>query len=206
MAALPPPADPTLEAVDRQIIGRDDARTLGLSRYFTGKPCKHGHISERYVSVGICTTCQEIRNNTETKEAKSARIKKWKENNRKRHCELNKLSRMRNIDAWKIRVKRYAQKNPLVGAAAGHRRRARIRSVGGSFTPDDIIILQKKQKNKCINCHVSIKNSFHIDHIMPIALGGTNDKKNIQLLCAHCNHVKYAKHPIEWAQENGRLL
>jgi hypothetical protein len=27
------------------IIGRDEARTLGLKRYFTGKPCKRGRSS-----------------------------------------------------------------------------------------------------------------------------------------------------------------
>lgn len=27
------------------------------SKYFTGKPCKHGHIAERYTMMGNCVEC-----------------------------------------------------------------------------------------------------------------------------------------------------
>lgn len=33
-----------------EIITRIDAAKRGLKRYYTGKPCKHGHDSERWVS------------------------------------------------------------------------------------------------------------------------------------------------------------
>jgi len=39
------------------IISRKDAQSLGLKRYFTGKPCPVGHISERYVSSQTCRKC-----------------------------------------------------------------------------------------------------------------------------------------------------
>jgi hypothetical protein len=38
------------------IVGRAQAKALGLKRYFTGKPCKHGHVAERFVS-GPCLEC-----------------------------------------------------------------------------------------------------------------------------------------------------
>jgi hypothetical protein len=44
--------------MSKQIITRNEARALGLSRYHTGEPCKRGHISERYVSTAQCVTCQ----------------------------------------------------------------------------------------------------------------------------------------------------
>jgi hypothetical protein len=37
------------------IIGRDAASALGLKRFFTGGPCKHGHVAERIVSSHRCT-------------------------------------------------------------------------------------------------------------------------------------------------------
>ena len=40
-----------------QIITRDAAQALNLKRYFTGRPCRRGHICERYVSVGTCVMC-----------------------------------------------------------------------------------------------------------------------------------------------------
>jgi hypothetical protein len=39
------------------IIGRAEAKALGLKHYFTGKPCKHGHVAERSVSRRECMEC-----------------------------------------------------------------------------------------------------------------------------------------------------
>ena len=39
------------------IISRKEAQQLGLKRYFTGKPCPHGHISERHVCNKMCIEC-----------------------------------------------------------------------------------------------------------------------------------------------------
>lgn len=40
-----------------QIISRTEAATLGLTRYYTGKPCRHGHACERFTSNGVCADC-----------------------------------------------------------------------------------------------------------------------------------------------------
>ena len=45
-------ADMTLE-----LISRDEARALGLTRFFTGKPCINRHIAEQYTASGNCTQC-----------------------------------------------------------------------------------------------------------------------------------------------------
>lgn len=43
-----------------EVISRADAKKLGLRRYFTGEPCRHGHLSERYVACGRCVECDQI--------------------------------------------------------------------------------------------------------------------------------------------------
>lgn len=43
-----------------RIIRYKDARDLGLSKYFTGIPCKRGHIAERNVSNRACSECVTI--------------------------------------------------------------------------------------------------------------------------------------------------
>lgn len=46
----------------KEIISRAEARVIGYKRYFTGKPCKHGHISERYTNSKHCIQCLTERN------------------------------------------------------------------------------------------------------------------------------------------------
>jgi hypothetical protein len=38
-------------------ISRETARAKGLLRYFTGAPCSHGHVAERYAHRGHCVEC-----------------------------------------------------------------------------------------------------------------------------------------------------
>ncbi len=41
----------------------DRARAVenGLTRYFTGKPCKNGHLTERYVFDSACVECSRLK-------------------------------------------------------------------------------------------------------------------------------------------------
>lgn len=39
------------------LITRASAKEAGLNHYFTGKPCKYGHIDERHVTSKKCCTC-----------------------------------------------------------------------------------------------------------------------------------------------------
>lgn len=38
---------------------RKEAIDCGEHFFFTGKPCKHGHVSTRYANSGACTACQQ---------------------------------------------------------------------------------------------------------------------------------------------------
>lgn len=41
-----------------ELITREQAKFLGRSRYFTGKPCKRGHVAERFVAGRTCVECK----------------------------------------------------------------------------------------------------------------------------------------------------
>jgi hypothetical protein len=42
-------------------IARKEAQAAGLTRFFTGEPCSHGHCCERYVlNNGQCLECKRI--------------------------------------------------------------------------------------------------------------------------------------------------
>ena len=44
------------------VVPRRLAMRAWIRFYFTGKPCKHGHIAERYTLTGQCAECVRIRN------------------------------------------------------------------------------------------------------------------------------------------------
>jgi hypothetical protein len=49
-----------------EIITQAEAREKGLKFYFTGKPCKNGHISLRYANgAGICKECNTLKSSPE---------------------------------------------------------------------------------------------------------------------------------------------
>lgn len=55
-------------------LTRKRARRLGLKRYFTGEPCGHGHLSERYTDSYQCVECIRLRNkHINTKKRNTAR-------------------------------------------------------------------------------------------------------------------------------------
>lgn len=87
----------------------------------------------------------------------------------------------------------WSRKNPTKVAAVRHSRRSQ-KSKSESFKYFEIEILRIKQMNKCNYCQI-ILHKFHIDHVMPLKLGGGNNIENIQLLCPKCNLRKGAKHP-----------
>jgi 5-methylcytosine-specific restriction endonuclease McrA len=158
---------------------RSEAISKGLNRYFTGRHCKNGHISERWTARSDCRECHILR------------LRQWYRS---------------HMAHKKLYVREYAKRNLEKRALRQRLRKARKKDIGGSHTIDQIKEMLFKQKWKCAACQKSIKNERHIDHIVPISSGGSNDISNLQGLCPRCNQLKYTKDPIKWAQENGRLL
>lgn len=46
------------------LLTREKAATCGLSRFWTGRPCKSGHLAERYVSNRQCVQCNAEKTST----------------------------------------------------------------------------------------------------------------------------------------------
>lgn len=42
-------------------ITRQQAASRGLRRFWTGRKCKHAHLTERFVSNGQCVTCNALK-------------------------------------------------------------------------------------------------------------------------------------------------
>jgi 5-methylcytosine-specific restriction endonuclease McrA len=106
------------------------------------------------------------------------------------------------------RAKRYKKtdRGRMGNRAHLHRRRARERAAGGSYTVQQLQQQVERQKARCYYCKVKLGKVYHADHIVPLARGGTNDISNIVLACPTCNLRKGAKLPHEWDGSGGRLL
>lgn len=46
----------------QSVVTRKEARESGLKRYFTGKPCPQGHLSERSTATADCIECNRSKN------------------------------------------------------------------------------------------------------------------------------------------------
>lgn len=191
------------------IISRAVALKLKINRYFTGKACPKGHISQRDTLSKNCVICRRDRLRAAYHNKKDIILPKqklYRENNLKKIAESRARWYKINRDVIALYRARYYQENKEDSSVASRNRRCRIRNSEGSHTKMDIENLVALQKSKCANCNTDISKSKHVDHIVPIISGGSNDKSNLQILCPTCNLKKNAKDPIVWAQENGRLL
>lgn len=100
-------------------------------------------------------------------------------------------------------LRRYRKMNPEKVREFAIRRKNRILK---KLPAGTIKKIGEAQRWKCAICCISVKNGYHVDHIMPLKLGGQHEPFNIQILCQKCNVRKNAKHPIQYMQEQGFLL
>lgn len=315
------------------IISRDQAISAGLKRYFTGVPCGHGHVADRYVKGNGCFECLRIRGRAlvlafnpaaqrygvVTAEEKRARRlerrrlwrlahpyiptgrkpgpPKYTEEQRlaakalklakyrakhppkpkraprarvpraewKRIIADRKAARLADVVGrrakWREssrRLRRQAGVKPLadLNAARLERKAARLAAKvsreaapkqtraeraavakawraanpdrmrklirawkcrnpekvraskrgRGSKSGSRRAWLRKVQRGRCAICRERLGTATHIDHVVPLKLGGPDRRSNLQLTCPSCNLTKGAQHPIDHARSLGRLL
>lgn len=170
---------------------RESAR-LNARKYYAMNPEKYREAQKRY----------RERNLDRVKEKE----KYYRDNNKEKVRAAHAAWKLANPEKAKASLAAWEKANPEKRIAVNANRRARKRNADGSYTAEQIDCLKGLQKDRCAICAAKLSDKYHRDHIMPLALGGTNDISNIQLLCQTCNCRKGAKHPIEYAQQIGRLL
>lgn len=204
------------------IVSRTDAIAIGQTWYFTGEECKHGHIAKRTTSDRSCTRCKSIQRSArrkylrETHESERhkqnaySRSRYWGDTNRRaRSSELHQERKLRDPDYLPNRreyASRWKKENPEQSRADTRNRRARLRDAEGTHSHDDISRILSAQRGLCAYCRSSLSQGHHVDHITPIARGGSNWPKNLQCLCGDCNRRKSDKDPLRFAREMGFLL
>ncbi len=136
------------------------------------------------------------------KERRHETAQEWRKANPDRRRAKNREWVLANPDRVKEYRDRYMEKNPDKERERSQRRRVRKANAPGSFTAADIEAIRVAQGNRCYLCGKSLKRGYHVDHFIPLALGGTNEPGNLRLACPKCNLSKGAKHP----HDMGRLI
>jgi hypothetical protein len=82
-----------------EVVTRRQAKELGLIRYFTGVPCKRGHLDYRLVVNASCISCANLAN------------KKDREKHADKRSQKQKQWRTRNPENYRARNARYYEAN-----------------------------------------------------------------------------------------------
>lgn len=136
----------------------------------------------------------------------AAAAKRNRLDNPERVAAINRKSRAKNAERAKATSAVWRRKNPEIMRIQSHTKRARKRKSGGCISVGLSGKLFKLQRGMCPCCSFPLGDDYHLDHKMPLALGGTNTDDNMQLLRAKCNLQKNAKHPVDFMQSRGFLL
>ena len=189
---------------------RAEAKALGLKFYNTGKPCKHGHLSDRYVQ-GACIECVKIQtsewknNNPEkqkhamrkwwenNKETHNGRVKNWQAANPEKVKETAKLWVAANPEKVAEKTKRYRQRHPdqtTAWAAASVARRSK--RVPNWLTPDDKWMLKEAYSLAKLRTRL-FGFVWEVDHVLPLRgsfVSGLHVPTNIQVIPKALNRAK----------------
>jgi 5-methylcytosine-specific restriction endonuclease McrA len=186
------------------VVSRKVAREQGLTRYYTGKPCKWGHVAERFVSTGGCVVCgrENARNwQAANHEKRRETSRNWYTANAEKSNEASRKWREANPEKYHALLKDWYERNPDKVRVNGHRRRARLLNAPGSHTAQDVRDIYSRQQGRCAYCRIEVGTNYHVDHIQPLAKGGSNNPENLQICCASCNLRKSAKLPEKFSKE-----
>ena len=171
---------PHHSGIQKMISDRQKAKQNGLKHYFTGLPCKNGHIDKRQVSDGTCMACSR------EKEAK------WKSLNRGKYLERKAISNEKRKNKNKCYEKEWRINNQEKrNAIEAKRRSAKLQRIPSWADKQEISMWYEAAE---ILSRGGV--SFHVDHIVPLQgkeVCGFHSQDNLQILPWYKNLQKSAK-------------
>ena len=158
-----------------EVVKRKDALAEGKMYYFTGKPCKQGHVALRRAVNGCCTECEKVKNNSEKRKQY---MTEYATNNRDK---IRKIA-----STWQKNNKGKVNANTAVRHAAKMKRKPNW--------------LSKEQKLhiRCLYQVAAMRTresgqEWHVDHIVPMQgkdVCGLHVPWNMQVIPATDNMKK----------------
>jgi hypothetical protein len=185
-----------------QIISRTEARSCGLRFFFTGIPCRKGHICPRYVSEGRCRDCD--RNAAAVHRTKYRDIRNAYSRNY-RSANIEYFSAYWTANRQRLAIAARARWNEDINYRIGARIRQRLcGALKGRCKPAPTVEslgcsldeFRKYIESKFYNGMTWAnwgRRSWHLDHIMPLASFDLSDPTEYAAACHFTNYQ-----PLWW--------
>lgn len=162
-----------------KIIKRKEAKLLNLLYYFTGKPCKNGHIDKRPTSSGTCYSCVKD----------FAKSDKYKLKNKETKAKWN----LSNKHKWTFYRKNWIDSHREVkNLHTAKRRSSKLNRTPVWYTKEDEFLFEEAYTLALLREKLT-KFKWHVDHILPLQgknVSGLHVINNIQVIPAKLNLSK----------------
>lgn len=165
-------------------------QVLDINRFNKRKSSKDGYRNQ-------CKDCRKKQLN----EWRSKNPEKYRESNRRfyfknteKFAAWRKKNREENRGREQARYHKYYQEHKDQAKNRLNTRRSRIQNNGAFLVLEKEIL--RLYRSKCVAC--GSNENITMDHIIPIARGGTHGIGNLQPLCLSCNLSKSTKFMTEW--------
>lgn len=153
---------------------------------------RHGHLHEKQKMLRRLFDPAVAQQRKETNQA-------WQANNKESLTIYRQAYYSENKETIKERDTRWRLSNPVMVRTSRANRKARVRLAEGGFTSADIKQKTEEQNGLCFWCG-TVLQEYHIDHLVPIAKGGTNYPDNLVISCPTCNVSRGAKPEEEFRE------
>jgi 5-methylcytosine-specific restriction endonuclease McrA len=107
--------------------------------------------------------------------------------------------RRNHPDQRRAERRKWKLANPMKVRASRKNWKIRAIEADGTHTVTDIQAQYERQNGKCFYCGKKVGSTYHVDHVIPLARGGSNGPENLVIACPKCNLKKSAQHPMDFA-------
>lgn len=176
------------------LISRKEAKAAGLKHYFTGDPCKYGHVNERLVSNRRCryrSAVLALAQRNRDPQSWNARSLEWKRRNRRAVSRYARRWRSNNAPAVAAYMRRWKIDNP--GRCTAHSVERRARKLGATpiwACKQAIVSVYAEADRRTRKTGVP----HHVDHVIPLKhplVCGLHVEFNLQAIPAVDNLRKH---------------